>query len=63
MMRELVVLHELSHHLDSSDGPDHGPGFLDTYLTLLALVMAPEAGLALRLLLAHHGVVTAAGAA
>lgn len=63
MLRELVVLHELSHHLDRSDGPDHGPGFLNTYLTLLALVMAPEAALALRLLLAHHGVSTATGAA
>lgn len=58
MLREHVVLHELSHHLDDSGGPAHGPAFLDVYLTLLEKVMAPEAALALRILIAHNGVTT-----
>lgn len=59
MLREHVVLHELSHHLDGSGGPAHGPAFLDIYLTLLERVMAPETALALRILMAHNGVTTA----
>lgn len=34
-LRALVVLHELAHHLDASDGPAHGPGFQATLLRLL----------------------------
>lgn len=57
MLRELVLLHELSHHLDdATDDAAHGTSFLNTYLQVLELVMAPEVALALRLLLAHHGV-------
>ncbi|OKH83596.1 hypothetical protein EB73_04395 [Mycobacterium sp. SWH-M3] len=58
MLREHVVLHELAHHLDTSAGPAHGPAFLDIYLTLLERVMAPEAALALRILISHNGVTT-----
>jgi putative metallohydrolase (TIGR04338 family) len=55
MLRELV-LHELAHHFDTGDGATHGPEFLDIYLTLLDLVMGPQAALALRILLAHNDV-------
>lgn len=57
MLRELVVLHELAHHLDdATDDAAHGNNFLNTYLQVLELVMAPQVALALRLLLAHHDV-------
>lgn len=54
-MRELLVLHELAHHY-SPAMPAHGPEFADAELTLVDLVMGPQAGLALRLLFAQHGV-------
>lgn len=57
MLRELVVLHELAHHLDDgADAAAHGGSFLNTYLELIELVMAPQVALALRLLLAHHNI-------
>jgi putative metallohydrolase (TIGR04338 family) len=60
MLRELVVLHEVAHHFDITDGPTHGPTFLDIYLTLLDLVMGPQMALALRILLAHNDVTMTA---
>ena len=42
-LRELVVLHEIAHHLDDSDGPAHGPGFVRTLIALVGLVLGPEA--------------------
>ena len=55
-MRELVVLHELAHHL-STAGPAHGPGFVATYCELCETVMGPEAGLVLRMVYAKEGVL------
>lgn len=51
--RELVVLHELAHHLDPSDPDDpaeapHGPAFVDRFLTLVDEIVGPEAAFALR---------------
>lgn len=51
--RELVVLHELAHHLDPEDPDDrtepaHGPGFVDRYLTLVGEIIGPEAAFVLR---------------
>ncbi|MGV9733577.1 TIGR04338 family metallohydrolase [Rhodococcus aetherivorans] len=51
--RELVVLHELAHHLDASDPddpaePPHGPAFVDRFLTLVGEIIGPEAAFALR---------------
>ncbi|MFC8526259.1 TIGR04338 family metallohydrolase [Nocardia sp. NPDC057227] len=48
-LRELVVLHELAHHLapDSAE-PAHGPAFCARYLALLDGVVGPEAALLLR---------------
>ncbi|SKT52787.1 Uncharacterised protein [Mycobacteroides abscessus subsp. massiliense] len=60
-LRELVLLHELAHHLDPS-GNDahhcvHGPEFVNTYFTLLELAMAPEAALAARIIFRDSDIV------
>ena len=58
-LRELVVLHEVAHHLADSaggDGPPHGPVFSATFCELLTLVMGPEAGHVLRVVYAKEGV-------
>ncbi len=58
-MRELVVLHELSHHL--ADGPEaaHGPEFVDRLLAVIDGVVGPEAALLLRITMLDNGVRTA----
>lgn len=55
-MRELVVLHEVAHHLCAGPGPAHGPGFVTTFCELTATVMGPEAGHVLRVVYAKEGV-------
>lgn len=59
-MRELVLLHELAHHLDPTRGTaehsSHGPAFVDTLVALLELVMAPEAALAARLVFSDNDI-------
>lgn len=55
-MRELVVLHELAHHLCEPDAPAHGPDFVATFCALAAAVMGPEAGHVLRVVYAKEGV-------
>ncbi|MCV7287401.1 TIGR04338 family metallohydrolase [Mycolicibacterium wolinskyi] len=55
-LRELVVLHELAHHLCSEE-PPHGPAFVATYCELCATVMGPEVGLVLRMVYAKEGVI------
>jgi putative metallohydrolase (TIGR04338 family) len=54
-MRELVVLHEVAHHL-SQVPPPHGPEFVATFCTLAELVMGPELGHVLRVVFAKEGV-------
>ena len=54
-MRELVVLHEVAHHLNST-GPAHGPAFVTTMCALTELVMGPELGHVLRVVYAKEGV-------
>ena len=46
-MRELVVLHEIAHHLCDAS-PPHGSHYVATLCTLAELVMGPEAGHVLR---------------
>ncbi len=53
-MRELVVLHEVAHHLCRAL-PPHGPEFVATICTLAELVMGPEAGYVLRVVYAKEG--------
>ncbi|GAB7142470.1 TIGR04338 family metallohydrolase [Mycobacterium riyadhense] len=54
-MRELVVLHEIAHHLCQVP-PPHGPQFVATICTLTELVMGPELGHVLRVVYAKEGV-------
>jgi putative metallohydrolase (TIGR04338 family) len=59
-MRELVVLHELAHHLASST--DHGPRFVTMLVTLVEELVGPEAGFLLRSALVDAGASAAASA-
>ncbi|WAC91314.1 TIGR04338 family metallohydrolase [Mycobacterium sp. Aquia_213] len=54
-LRELVVLHEVAHHLCHAQ-PAHGPEFVDTICSLAELVMGPELGHVLRVVYAKEGV-------
>jgi putative metallohydrolase (TIGR04338 family) len=54
-MRELVVLHELAHHLCHAL-PSHGPEFVATMCALAELVMGPEVGHVLRVVFDKEGV-------
>jgi putative metallohydrolase (TIGR04338 family) len=54
-LRELVVLHEVAHHLSPVE-PAHGPEFASTFCELAETVMGPEAGYVLRVLYARNGV-------
>ncbi|MCB0949505.1 MAG: TIGR04338 family metallohydrolase [Mycobacterium sp.] len=54
-LRELVILHEIAHHLADSD-PPHGPGFVATLCELAEAVMGPEVGYVLRVVYAKQGV-------
>ncbi len=55
-LRELVVLHELAHHLSDAD-PPHGPAFVAAYCELCTEIMGPEVGLVLRMVYAKEGVL------
>lgn len=52
-LRELVVLHEIAHHLAPGA---HGPRYTNTYLGLLEVIMGPEVALVLRILYDAHRV-------
>lgn len=54
-LRELVVLHEIAHHLCDAR-PAHGPEFVATFCELAELVMGPELGYVLRVVFAKEGV-------
>jgi putative metallohydrolase (TIGR04338 family) len=54
-LRELVVLHEVAHHLCHAE-PPHGPEFVGTICELTELVMGPELGHVLRVVYAKEGV-------
>ncbi|HZC53932.1 MAG TPA: TIGR04338 family metallohydrolase [Mycobacterium sp.] len=53
-LRELVVLHEVAHHLCQAQ-PPHGPEYVATICTLSELVMGPELGHVLRVVYAKEG--------
>ena len=53
-LRELVVLHEIAHHLCRAD-PPHGPEFVATFCELAEAVMGPEVGHVLRVVYAKEG--------
>jgi putative metallohydrolase (TIGR04338 family) len=56
-MRELVLLHEIAHHLaPDHDHEAHGPEFVDRFTTLVDEIVGPEAGLLLRAAMHEGGV-------
>ncbi len=59
-LRELVVLHEIAHHLCTA-APPHGPRFVATFCELAGTVMGPEVGHVLRVIYAREGVREATG--
>ena len=54
-LRELVVLHEIAHHL-ADGGPPHGPEFVGTMVELAGWVMGPEVQHVLRVVYSKEGV-------
>ena len=54
-LRELVVLHELAHHVAFAD-PPHGREFVAAFCELASMVMGPELGYVLRVVYAKEGV-------
>jgi putative metallohydrolase (TIGR04338 family) len=54
-LRELVVLHEIAHHLSDAD-PPHGPQFVATFCELAEAVMGAEVAHVLRVVYAKEGV-------
>ena len=57
-LRELVILHELAHHLAPDIEVAHGGAFVDRMITLVDGVIGPEAALLLRVTMADVGVQT-----
>ncbi|WP_067477105.1 TIGR04338 family metallohydrolase [Nocardia amamiensis] len=57
-LRELVILHELAHHLEPAPASvaPHGPEFCDRYIDLVDSIIAPEAALLLRTTMLGCGV-------
>jgi len=56
-LRELVILHELAHHLADDIEIAHGGAFVDRLLTLVDGIVGPEAALLLRITMLDVGVV------
>ncbi|WP_419215932.1 TIGR04338 family metallohydrolase [Gordonia sp. CPCC 205333] len=56
-LRELVVLHEVAHHLDDTGGAAHDAGFANTLIALVGLVLGPEAAFVYRVILHDAGAV------
>lgn len=54
-LRELVVLHEIAHHLTAGDG--HGRPFVECFTTLVAEIIGAEAGFLLRAAMHENGAV------
>ncbi|MGE2835305.1 TIGR04338 family metallohydrolase [Mycobacterium sp. SMC-4] len=54
-LRELVVLHEIAHHLGDAD-PPHGHEFVATFCELAGAVMGAEVAHVLRVVYAREGV-------
>ncbi len=54
-LRELVVLHEIAHHLCAAE-PAHGPEFVSTFCELAEAVMGPEVAHVLRVVYSKEGV-------
>ncbi len=55
-MREVVILHEIAHHL-TPGGDAHGLKFRAAFLHLVTEIIGPEAGFALRVLMMDEKLV------
>lgn len=55
-MRELVVVHEITHHLMTDPEAGHGPAFAARLLELVQEIIGPEAGFLLRSTFLDSGV-------
>ncbi|KAA0018463.1 TIGR04338 family metallohydrolase [Antrihabitans cavernicola] len=56
-LRELVVLHELAHHLEpAGEFAPHGPEFVDRYLDLIDEIVGGEAAFLMRTTMLDCGV-------
>jgi putative metallohydrolase (TIGR04338 family) len=55
-LRELVVLHELAHHLADDAEPAHGGAFVARLVELAEIVMGAEAAFLLRVTFLENGV-------
>ncbi len=54
-LREMVVLHEIAHHLGGAEDTGHGPGFAGRMLDLVDGAIGAEVALVLRVALADQG--------
>ena len=54
-MREIVVLHEIAHHLTKHSAPSHGPAFRTALCDLLERALAPEARFLMQMAFWDHG--------
>ena len=54
-LRELVVLHELAHHLTDPSAAAHGPKFVGVLVDMVDGLVGVEAGFVLRVRLADEG--------
>jgi putative metallohydrolase (TIGR04338 family) len=55
-LRELVILHELAHHLAQGIEIAHGPSFVDRLIALFGGIIGPEAALLTRVTMLDIGV-------
>ena len=55
-LRELVILHELAHHLAPDIEIAHGGPFVDRMISLVEEIIGPAAGLLLRVTMSDVGV-------
>ena len=55
-LRELVVLHELAHHLAAPGEQTHGAQFVGRFIELVTEIIGPEAGLLLRVTMSEQAV-------
>lgn len=54
-LREMVILHEIAHHITPSDLPSHGREFRRNFSELAGKVLAPEAEFFLRVAFGERG--------
>lgn len=55
-LRELVILHELAHHLADTEEEAHGPAFTERLIALTGEIVGEEAGFLLRSTMWDNGV-------